>query len=230
MSATNGGSRAYRSELRDAMALETRRRIRSAATELFTDLGYAATTIEAIAKKAGVSRRTVFNTFESKAGLVMQIFLTQVHGEDEPEPGWMRKRIESAREMDDPRAMIGLVAEAAAELATRTRVAWTLAQEAARSDPDVAALLHDNEEQRYRSIVLVDLLAEKGMLRTDLPSEVLRRGTWLLCAPATAFTAIHAGLTPDLYRTWLAECLTGLLLPPPVTNTASRHRHRRRAS
>jgi hypothetical protein len=45
---------------------------------------------------------------------------------------------------------------------------------------------------------------------------------WLLSGPTTAFTAINAGLTPDLYRIWLTECLTGLLLPPPATDSRGR--------
>lgn len=57
------------------------------------------------------------------------------------------------------------------------------------------------------------------MLRTDLPLELLRRGMWLLSGPTTAFTAINAGLTPDQYRIWLTECLTGLLPPTPATAT-----------
>jgi len=212
------GPRAYRSELRNAMARETRRRILTAGWQLFTELGYVATTIEAIADSAGVSRRTVFNAFDSKARLLMEIFLAQVRGDDEPAPSQLRQRVTRAREIADPREVIAFVAEAAADVATRTGEVWTVAQEAARVDPEVAALLHANEEERYRSSILVDMLAEKGMLRTDLPRELLRRGMWLLSGPTTAFTAINAGLTPDLYRMWLTECLTGLLLPPPATD------------
>ncbi len=200
------------------MARETKRRIRTAGLQIFTELGYAATTIDAIADRAGVSRRTVFNAFESKAGLVMEIFLAEVRGDDAPEPTRLRQWINRAQQIDDPRAMIAFVAEAASEIATRTGEVWTVAQEAARADPEVAALLHANEEERYRSSTLVDLLAERGELRTDLPDVLLRRGMWLLSGPTTAFTAINAGLTPDLYRIWLTECLTGLLLPPRATD------------
>src|SRR5262247_3304844 len=124
MSARKSIARTYRSELRDTMARETKRRIRTAASELFTELGYVATTVETIADRAGVSRRTVFNAFESKARLVMEIFLAQVRGDDEPEATRLRQRVESAQEIDDPRAMIAFVAEAAAEIATRTGQMW----------------------------------------------------------------------------------------------------------
>jgi hypothetical protein len=152
----------------------------------------------------------------------MEIFLAQVRGDDEPEPSQLRQRVTRAQEIEDPREVIAFVAEAAADVATRTGEVWTVAQEAARVDPEVAALLHANEEERYRSSILVDTLAEKGLLRTDLPRELLRRGMWLLSGPTTAFTAINAGLTPDLYRIWLTECLTGLLLPPPATDSRGR--------
>ena len=51
--------RPYRSSLRDEQARATRRRIVDAGAQLFVELGYAATTIDAIAERAGVSRRTV---------------------------------------------------------------------------------------------------------------------------------------------------------------------------
>lgn len=213
MSATEK-TRPYRSPLRDDMTRETRRRIRAAASELFTERGYVATTVDAIAERAGLSRRTVFNVFESKARLLMEVFLAQVRGDDQPEPTQLHHRITRAREIDDPRELIAFVAEATADIASRAGEVWRVAQEAARVDPEVAALLDAQEDERYRSSVLVDLLAEKGKLRTDLPRELLRRGMWLLSGPTTAFTAINAGLTPDQYRMWLTECLTGLLLSP----------------
>src|SRR5262245_62636504 len=121
MSARKSIARTYRSELRDTMARETKRRIRTAASELFTELGYVATTVETIADRAGVSRRTVFNAFESKARLVMEIFLAQVRGDDEPEATRPRQRAESAQELVDPRAVVALAADAPAQTAAPTR-------------------------------------------------------------------------------------------------------------
>jgi hypothetical protein len=48
-------------------------------------------------------------------------------------------------------------------------------------------------------------VVERGELRTDLPGDLLRRGMWLLSGRTTAFAAINAGLTSDLYRIWLSE-------------------------
>ena len=58
MSDTEIRTRAYRSDLRLRQAEETRNII-DAAAELFSELGYACTTLAKIAKRAGVSVETV---------------------------------------------------------------------------------------------------------------------------------------------------------------------------
>ena len=51
---------AYRSQLRAEQAAATRELVLDAATRLFVERGYAATSIAAIAEAAGVGRSTVF--------------------------------------------------------------------------------------------------------------------------------------------------------------------------
>ncbi|SEM76931.1 TetR/AcrR family transcriptional regulator [Nonomuraea pusilla] len=48
---------------------DTRQRVFSAAVELIAEQGYASTTVEAIAERAGVAKGTVFYNFRSKEGL-----------------------------------------------------------------------------------------------------------------------------------------------------------------
>ena len=52
-----------------ADALKLRQRILQAATELFLDQGYGSTSIEAVAARAGISKRTFYDRFEDKAVL-----------------------------------------------------------------------------------------------------------------------------------------------------------------
>ena len=58
-----------------AEALRLRERILSAATELFLAEGYGSTSIEAVAARARVSKRTLYDRFEDKAAL----FAAAVH-------------------------------------------------------------------------------------------------------------------------------------------------------
>lgn len=68
-----------RSNRRALNARRTRAAIRAAALTLTRERGYAAVTVDDVAALAGVSRRTVFNHFDSKADLL-------VVGPEPPEP------------------------------------------------------------------------------------------------------------------------------------------------
>src|ERR1700684_2412064 len=52
-----------------ADALRLRGRILEVATELFLAQGYGSTTIEAVAARAGISKRTLYHRFDDKAAL-----------------------------------------------------------------------------------------------------------------------------------------------------------------
>src|SRR5258708_29613784 len=65
----------YRSEVREAAAVETRARIVEAAqTLLGGGKDVPAFSLEAVAREAGVTRLTVYNAFESKRGLLEAVF------------------------------------------------------------------------------------------------------------------------------------------------------------
>lgn len=67
--------RPYRSDTRRAAADQTRARILAAARELLaSDAGAAEFSLEAVARKAGVVRMTVYYQFSSKAGLLEALF------------------------------------------------------------------------------------------------------------------------------------------------------------
>lgn len=57
--------------LREQHRQDTRRHIVAAARDLFQSTGYAGTTMEAVAERAGVSRATLFNYFPGKQSLLL---------------------------------------------------------------------------------------------------------------------------------------------------------------
>ena len=81
---TVAAKRGYESPLRDEQARATRRTIVTAAAQLFVAQGYAATTIDAIAKAANVSRKTVFAAGGSKFALLKDAYDWSLVGDDEP--------------------------------------------------------------------------------------------------------------------------------------------------
>jgi AcrR family transcriptional regulator len=53
---------------------DTRRRLIQAATQLFSKMGYEATTTKLIAKRAGVNEALIQRYFDSKAGLLLAVY------------------------------------------------------------------------------------------------------------------------------------------------------------
>ena len=78
--------RPYRSTLREEQARATRRAVVDAARDLFVEFGWARTTIDAVAARAGVSRKTVFTSVGGKAALLKLALDWALVGDDEPVP------------------------------------------------------------------------------------------------------------------------------------------------
>ena len=68
-----------------AEALQLRERILVAATHLFLAEGYGSTTIESVAARAGVSKRTLYDRFDDKAVLFAAV-VHRIIGEIRPPP------------------------------------------------------------------------------------------------------------------------------------------------
>jgi TetR/AcrR family transcriptional regulator, mexJK operon transcriptional repressor len=69
-----------------AQALELRDRILEAATELFLTEGYGVTSIEAVAERAGISKRTFYHRFDDKAALFVAV-VHRIIEQIRPPPG-----------------------------------------------------------------------------------------------------------------------------------------------
>jgi AcrR family transcriptional regulator len=115
-------------------ALATRRRIVEAALAAFLEDGYAATTMEAIARSAGVAVQTVYFTFRTKGDLLQAGYEHVVLGPDGVPPhltDWWRSTEDEA---DVSRAVRHLVEGTAELLARAAPLVWTvLGDETARS-------------------------------------------------------------------------------------------------
>src|SRR6476646_4300185 len=90
--------RAYHSPRRREQAAATRAAILAAAQRLFERQGYAATTMAAIAREAGVALKTVYLAFETKAGVLRALWHLLLRGDtaDAPvaERDWYREVLE----------------------------------------------------------------------------------------------------------------------------------------
>ena len=119
-------------DLRATQAQRTRAAIRAAALTLTRERGYSAMTVDDVATLAGVSRRTVFNHFSSKADLL-------VIGLEPPEPEAVEAFINgSGSLLEDLGALLASGAEA-----VESERGWLLSfPEIVRDNPEIERAIH----------------------------------------------------------------------------------------
>jgi AcrR family transcriptional regulator len=203
--------------LRERQKEQGRELIRAAAQELFLQGGYTGTPVTAVAEKAGVAEKTVYNLFQTKSRLLMDVFRSRVlGGSDDP----LELDHERIRSLDDPAEMIALFCEANEKVASRAVPLLRVVLEAAAVDKEVAALVAAQEEFRYQhQAYLLHALRRHGHLRTDHPFEELQRGLWLAVAPELSIKAIDAGWDLKRLTEWNKQVLRALLVRDrPVAN------------
>jgi AcrR family transcriptional regulator len=164
--------RPYRSTLRDEQARSTRRRIVDAGAELFVERGYVPTTIDDLAERAGVSRRTVFTSVGSKADILKLAFDWTLAGDDEPIAIADRPVVRQLMQADDPVDVLEPWIAMNATINQRVSTLYQVLVVAADADPDVASLLATSDAQRSDGARHVaGRIEEVNGLRPDLTVE-----------------------------------------------------------
>ena len=120
-------------DLRATQAQRTRAAIRAAALTLTRERGYAAMTVDDVAALAGVSRRTVFNHFASKADLL-------VVGLEPPAPEVVEAFVNGSGSLLED---LGVLLASGAESVESER-GWLLSfPEIVRDNPEVERAVHE---------------------------------------------------------------------------------------
>lgn len=163
------GARPYRSTLRDEQSRTTRRRIVDAGGELFVAHGYVPTTIDAIAERAGVSRRTVFTSVGGKAAVLKLAFDWTLAGDDEPVAIADRPEVQHMMRGEDPAELLAAWMAMNAAINRRLAPLHHVLVVAADADADAAALLATTDDQRIDGAQRVTArLADLGGLQPGL--------------------------------------------------------------
>jgi len=205
----------YRSALREAQARATRRAIVDAAARLFIQRGYGATTVDAIAEAAGVSRKTVFTSVGGKTeALKLAIDWANV-GDDEPVPMLERPHVKAMQNEPDARLILISQARYVRQAAARAAPLHAVVQAAAGLDADIRALAEDVRAQRIRGMrAMARVLADRGALKPGLTPSEAADVLWLLIDPGVYYRlVIEQHWDPDRYQDWLADALVSLLIP-----------------
>jgi AcrR family transcriptional regulator len=207
--------RSYRSTLREDQARETRRRIRDAADALFLDRGYVATSMDDIARAAGVSRQTVFSAFGTKANLLKEAFDVRLAGDDEPLPIADRPEAQRILEANDPAELLRAQADFFVITTLRVLPLWPAMVAGAATDPACASVLEFFDRGRFEGPgAIVDVLADRGHLRKGLTRKKGKEAMYLLTNPGATHDALDRGWTVRELQRWLGDCLAAVLLEP----------------
>src|SRR5690348_2623809 len=105
---------------REERARHRRQRVADAASRLFLERGYMATTIEAIAAEAAVAPATVYQAFGTKQAILARILDVTIAGDAGPAALLERDWVKQAGQHADPRQRLALVIQHTSEVAART--------------------------------------------------------------------------------------------------------------
>src|SRR3954469_10264192 len=206
--------RRYDSPARAQAALETRRRIRAAAAELFVSSGYAATSMKAIAAAAGVSERTVFLVFPTKAALLGECIRVAVRGDDEARPLLARDEFRSTLEAP-PDRMLGRLADASAALMGRAARLLAVGEAVGADDPVLGEVrARGHAATRADMLEVARALERAGALREGMSAEPAADTMYALAASESVYLRLvdQRGRSPEAYARMLERALAGALL------------------
>ena len=209
--------RGYRSGLRDEQARRTRRQIVAAAGELFAEDGFAATTIDAIAARAGVSRQTVFTAIGGKTALLKLAYDYALAGDDEPIPMSERPAIQKINAEPDPYRALAMYARFVTEMGDRVAKLYIALRSAAEIDAEAHRLFWRWEAERLQVLrtVPVPMFVRKKVLRTGLRPQEAADLMAMLTSPSVYHNlVIRQGWTPARFRRWMTTTLLEQLLKP----------------
>lgn len=206
--------RQYRSSLRAAQAAGTRLLIIQTAARLFIQDGYVATSVDAIAEAAGVSRATVFASVGGKKVLLKSAYDLALVGDDEPIPFPERPRSLEVRGEPDPRRLLALYVGLITEMYARLAPIYEAVRGAASADREVREVWDSiGLERRIGADRLISLLLARGGLRDGLDPAGGADLMWALNDPGLYHLLVNRrDWTPPRFEAWLTATMQEQLL------------------
>jgi AcrR family transcriptional regulator len=207
-------TRRYDSPRRREQAAATRRAILEAAQRLFERDGYAATTMAAIAKEAGVALKTVYVAFETKSGLLRALWHLLLRGDEDDVSIDRRPWYRAVLAEPDPERKLRIGAHNARLVKQRAGALMKVIRSAAATDPDAKALWSRIESDFYdNQRVIVQVLHDDGALRPGLDVARAADVMWTLNHPDLWHLLVgERGWTPEAWEQWFGDTVCQQLL------------------
>jgi AcrR family transcriptional regulator len=209
--------RSYNSPQREGQANATQRRILGAAEELFAGRGFAAVTMENVARRAGVSLATVYLYFPGKVAIVTALADEVVAAAD--------LSVEQVEQEPDPLHMMRIGTRIIRTLNERSWLVADILRSAHGSDENLASIWTRWQQRHVDAIRRAIRAAHaRGALREGLDFDEAV-DTFYVLAGTDVFRALvrERGWSPGRYERWLFRlgCTELLGIPPEDLPTNS---------
>ncbi len=202
--------RSYDVTRRRADALTRRTGVLAAARDLFLQDGFAATTVAAVAERAGVSQETVYKHFGGKPGLVRALHDEAMRGEGPVSP---YTRSERLRANADRYEVVRGWSRLATEVSPRVSPLLLLLRDAAVVQPRLRDLLTELDEVRHRRMTEnAKFLHDAGHLRKGATPRSAADLMWSVTSPEMyELLVLRRGWSLDQYADYVFHTISGLL-------------------
>jgi AcrR family transcriptional regulator len=203
---SQAATRPYDSPRRREQAEATRLAVLAAAQRLFERDGYAGTSVAAIAREAGVTPRTVYLGFETKAGLLRAVWNRALRGERDEAPVAAQLWFQEVLEEPDPERTLHLNARNSRRFKERSTDLLQVVRDAAPLDPEIAGLWERIQAEYHANQRAVVESLGPGALRRGLSVTQAADIIWTLNHPNTWIQLrVLRDWSPARYERWVAD-------------------------
>jgi AcrR family transcriptional regulator len=191
------------------MRQATRQSVIAAARRLFSERGYAGSSIEAIAEAAGVAVPTVYAAFGNKRSILRALLAAAVDGE-RPRPVAERMR-EQAAGVPDPATRMQKMMRLLVSLTAQSADVLPIIRGAAAMDPEIQSLLDEVYSRIYMDCQTAASLAT-GVASNDARTRRLADVTFALTS-SDLFDLLTGkrGWPVAEYERWAIQTVTAAL-------------------
>jgi AcrR family transcriptional regulator len=208
--------RSYDVSGRRTQASARRHAVVLAAKALFERAGFRATTIAAIAERAGVSAESIYKGFGTKAALAKAVFDLVIAGDDAPVPVAQRAEADAIRAEPDVARKIMLYTRGLAVRQYRSARVQILIRDGRHTDETLVAVWEELLAERLTGMTMLGRhLVHSGQLSDGIKLAEVRDVLWAYTAVEQyELLVLRRGWSVDRYAEWLGHAIIAALVQP----------------
>jgi AcrR family transcriptional regulator len=208
--------RRYDATTRQARSAATRQRIVDAARQLILEGGYRATTIAAIAARAGVNTDSVYTLVGRKPMVLRELIEQAVSGTDHEVVAEDRDYVKAIRAEEDPAKKLAIYARAVCETHQRLAPLFLALRDASSTETEAQEVWQEISRRRAANMrKFVRELRDSGGLRAGLSIDEGADIVWATnSSELYVLLVVERGWAVGRFERWLADSWRRLLLAP----------------